>query len=122
MQAKRNPVGDDVVNGLIFIMGIILVFSPWYFRFSDQQALAWTSWCGGGFVVVVAALAVSQAWDWEAFATLAAGLWLVVSPWALGYADLSPATGTHVALGSVIAILSGVELWRLHRPGMPRAI
>ena len=115
MQAKPNPVGDDLVNGSIFILGTILVFSPWYFRFSDQQVLAWTSWLGGGFVVVVASLGVSQAWPWEEFVTLAAGLWLAISPWALGYADLTPATWTHGSIGSIIVVLSTVELWRLHR-------
>jgi uncharacterized membrane protein len=47
---------------------------------------------------------------WQDGATLAAGIWLLISPWAVGYAGDSAAMGNAVIFGIAIIIYSGVEL------------
>lgn len=64
-----------------------------------------------GLMLVAAALgAMLVPLAWEEWTELALGLWLVVSPWVLGFAELVPAMSTAVATGAVITALA---LWTL---------
>lgn len=53
--------------------------------------------------------------QWEDWAGIAVGVWLLVSPWVLGYSDHYAATMNAVLLGVVLAV---VELLNLdqHQP------
>lgn len=47
---------------------------------------------------------------WQDWANLALGLWLFVSPWVLGYADLRSAAWNSWTMGVVIAAVSTAAL------------
>ena len=47
---------------------------------------------------------------WEEWLNLAAGLWLVVSPWLLGFQN-SDAMTLHVVIGGIVAALASFEVW-----------
>jgi hypothetical protein len=64
--------------------------------------------------------------DWEARTSLWLGFWLAAAPWLLGFADRT-ATFLHLSAGTIISLLSAVELWsaqrtppRRFRPGAAR--
>jgi hypothetical protein len=57
--------------------------------------------------------------EWEEWIGLAIGLWAMVSPWLLGFADLRPAMWTHIIIGLLVAALAAIELWKTH--GTPPA-
>ena len=43
---------------------------------------------------------------------LVCGLWLIVSPFVLGYADSGTLAYWHVALGIAVVLLAALELWQ----------
>lgn len=48
---------------------------------------------------------------WLSYIVTAIGIWLMVSPWVLGYADNAPVTMNSVIMGLVVAILSFIVGW-----------
>jgi len=90
-----------------------LFASPWIFEFGPTPA--WNLWVWG-YVMMTAAMAdlVAEA-DWEPRTNFCLGVWVVAAPWMLGFLDESTAMFVHVAGGSLISILSGLELWNAER-------
>lgn len=90
-------------------LGVILLASPWLFSFAREPARA-DDWVTGFLVIVVAGAAVLAYAKWEEWAGLILGLWLLASPWLLGFAH-TKAMHVNIVLGLAIAFMSGLELW-----------
>jgi hypothetical protein len=65
--------------------------------------------------------------DWEPKTSLWLGIWLAAAPWVLGFSNDPIATFLHLVAGSIVSLLSMVELWsvdhtppRRFRPGAAR--
>jgi hypothetical protein len=100
----------DVAN---LILGAILFVSPWIFAFASgaQSQNAWVS----GIVIVVLAIAALAAFAvWEEWLNLIVGLWVLVSPWVLGFQGTTAMT-VHVVIGILVAVLAAIELWILYQ-------
>lgn len=91
-------------------LGFALVLAPWLARFSDSQDATLCTVIIGLAVLYFAQLAIARTEAWEEWITLALGLWLIVAPWTLGFADRPGAKWTHLALGGMIAALAVIEL------------
>ena len=50
---------------------------------------------------------------WEEWLNLIVGLWLLASPWLLGFQD-SDAMAVDVVIGTVVAALAAFEAWTAH--------
>ncbi|MFC4307778.1 SPW repeat protein [Steroidobacter flavus] len=48
---------------------------------------------------------------WQDWGNLILGLWLVISPWALGFADHQVAAPTAWIIGAVIAVFAGIAVY-----------
>jgi SPW repeat len=64
----------------------------------------------GLVIVALAALEITVPPRWEEPFEMLAGLWLIVSPFSLGYGD--PLRITHIVIGALVVILGAVELWQ----------
>jgi hypothetical protein len=51
--------------------------------------------------------------NWEEWANLALGIWLVVSPWVLGFTHTS-AMHFSVGVGAAVAFMAILEIWLLY--------
>jgi hypothetical protein len=93
---------QDWVN---LLLGIWLFVSPWIFGFS-ADAHSWNFWIIGVafFVFGVAALNTRQLW--EEWVNLVLGVWMIISPWVLGYSATAAARDDAVIVGIVVAALS----------------
>lgn len=91
-------------------MGGWLFISPWVLGFTGQPGPAWNCWALGVLVAAVSVSALIQFVRWEEWLNAAIGLWLLASPWLLGFADSDAASAlwNHVASGVVIGVLA---LW-----------
>jgi hypothetical protein len=112
MRAIDNQLEDQFLNGWSLLLGVGLILAPWYFGFGPEPFAAWNARASGGTVVILAALALMQTYDWEEYAMAAAGLWACVAPWALGF-EGAAATWAHVGFGVALIVSAGSELWRL---------
>ena len=102
----------DLAN---LVLGAVLFFSPWIFGFATgyESQNAWIS----GIVIAVLSIAALAAFaEWEEWLNLVAGLWVIVSPWVLGFAGTTAMT-VHVVIGVIVAALAAAELWmRYQKP------
>ena len=113
MNAFKNRVELTAMNIVNAVVGAGLFLSPWLFGFAGQQAASWNAWIGGLLVAIIAVAAVTQVETWEEWVNLAIGLWLVISPWVLGFTGLTNAFWGTLMAGLVVAVLAAVELWML---------
>ena len=107
MQNWMNAKLCDVAN---LILGAFLFVSPWIFGFgagmTSQNAVV------AGIVVAVLAIAALAAFAvWEEWLNLIVGLWILVSPWVLGFQTSTTAMTVHVVIGILVAALAAIELW-----------
>jgi hypothetical protein len=100
----------DIAN---LILGAILFASPWAFGFASgvQSQNAYVS----GIIIAVLAIAALAAFaTWEEWLNLIVGLWVIVSPWVLGFASGTAMT-VHLTIGILVALLAALELWLMYQ-------
>ena len=113
MNAFKNRVELTAMNIVNAIVGAGLFLSPWLFGFDGEQAASWNAWIGGLLVAIIAVAAVTDLETWEEWVNMAIGLWLMISPWVLGFTGLTNAFWGTLMAGLVVAVLAAVELWML---------
>ena len=104
---KQLKHWQDPVNAVI---GIWLVLSPWALGYSGEIVPSANAVVVGVTLVAAALGAMLVPKAWEEWTEAALGLWLIVSPWALGFSGLADARTVAIATGIVIAVLA---LWTL---------
>jgi SPW repeat len=52
----------------------------------------------------------------DGVSTTIVGLWVLVSPWVLSFADTT-AMWVHIVIGIVVAVVAAIELWMMHHGG-----
>lgn len=105
---EKKLLSLEVVQ-LITAVGLFI--SPWAFGYSGLEPAAWSAWLTAGVVVVLASLTSVDEPDWAGWGTLAAGLWAILSPTVLGYAENLGGFWSHVTAGAVVTVSAIVVLW-----------
>jgi len=98
---------QDPLNALI---GVGVVLSPWILGFQDEKVLMANAVVAGVALIALALGAIFVPRAWEEWTEGALGLWLVVSPWALGFSTHRVAMLSAVIAGIVVVALA---LWTL---------
>lgn len=91
------------------LFGVFLLASPWLFAYSSEQARI-DIWVGGAAVTVLSIAAIVIFAVWEEWLNLLLGLWLVLSPWVLGFSH-TRAMHVSVGLGALVTFVAALELW-----------
>lgn len=104
---KQVKHWQDPVNGLL---GAWLILSPWLAGFADQPAAMANFVIVGALLIAVALGAMFVPKAWEEWVEVALGLWLVASPWLLGFAGVALAMQNAVLVGLAVTLLA---LWVL---------
>ncbi len=90
------------------ILGIWLFISPWLLNYSNVSAAATNAYVLG-IAIVILSLIELYTWErWEEWVNLVFGIWLIISPWVLGFNVVGRATQNMVVLGILMIIL---PLW-----------
>ncbi|CAL9315394.1 hypothetical protein AB0N23_33375 [Streptomyces sp. NPDC052644] len=115
-RALREGQRDQLVSLLLVLTAVALFVAPWVNGDPMTGKDAHRNELGVGMVVLFVAMARFK-WHlgrWADLTVLAAGAWLVASPWLLGLRDTvvfaDGAHVFHVAAGSVLIVLSVVSL------------
>jgi len=103
---NRNPA--DIVN---LLAGIALALSPWVLGFTTVTAAAWNAWLVGAAIALVALWALASFHRLEEVGNGLLGIWAVMAPWVLGFSELRSATGAHVVIGLVVALVAAATYW-----------
>jgi len=90
------------------LLGAWLFVSPWTLGFTAEPAAAWNAYVTGGVIAVLAIAALYAFQDWEEWLNVLVALWLVASPWVLGFSTLTLAMSNAVAVGLLVLVFA---LW-----------
>jgi hypothetical protein len=106
---RRRESILDVYN---LVLGLFLFLSPWLFAYVRRTAST-DIWVSGALVVLVSIAAIIAFSQWDEWINLALGIWLIVSPWVLGFTH-TKAMHVSIAVGIAVAYLAILELWLLN--------
>ena len=100
---------ESVLDIYKLLLALVLFTAPWFLSLTKTTTEMdfWISSAAIGLISVGALAAFTQ---WEEWANLLLGAWLIVSPWLLGFAH-SSAMHFSIAVGVVVAFLAALELW-----------
>ncbi len=106
MSEWSNEKLCDVAN---LILGAILFFAPWIFAF-DAGVQSQNAFVCGVIIAVLSLAALTAFAVWEEWLNLIVGVWVIVSPWVLGFPRTTAMT-VDVVIGILVAVLAAIELW-----------
>jgi SPW repeat len=115
MEVAMEWKSERVCDVLNLILGALLFFSPWIFSFASG-AQSQNAMISGIIIAVLSIAALAAFAEWEEWLNLVVGLWVLVSPWVLGFADTT-AMWVHIVIGIVVAVVAAIELWMMHHGG-----
>ena len=95
---------------LNLLLGIWMIASPWVLRYSTEQNPTWNAVILGALIALAALFALYRVMAWEEWGNVVLGIWLVISPWLLGFNGIMAAMWNAVIVGAIVAILA---LWAL---------
>lgn len=104
-------------DAIAFFVGICLVAAVFVLKVTPPAgvSLAVASWnfiAVGVAVLAVAGSALYAYRQWEEWVLLLLGLWTAISPWVLGYSEVTTYVTVALVSGLVVALLAGATvLW-----------
>lgn len=102
----------SVLDGYAAAFGLFLFVSPWLFAFVSEKVRI-EVWAAGAAVTAVAIMAIVAFSEWEEWLNLLLGVWLVISPWVIGFLH-TKAMHVSILIGAMVAFLAALELWLTH--------
>ena len=103
---------ESVLDLYNLLLAALLFASPWLFRLTNAPGKI-DLWATAVVIAIISLAAIVAYKDWEEWANLLLGLWLVVSPWLLGFAH-TRAMHFSIGVGIVVAFLAALDLWLHH--------
>ena len=100
---------ETVLDLYNLLLAALLFVSPWLFRLTNGSGKM-DLWATGAVIALISLAAMIAYRDWEEWANFLLGLWLIASPWLLGFAHTS-AMHFSIGIGIVIAFLAVLDLW-----------
>jgi hypothetical protein len=113
--------GESVLDLYNLLLAVVLFASPWFFAHASRTA-GLDLWLSSAAIIILSIAAMIAYSTWEEWINLTLGVWLIVSPWLLGFAHTS-AMHFAIGIGSAIVFFAGLELWlryeAAHQDEMP---
>jgi predicted MFS family arabinose efflux permease len=78
---------DMIADVASLVIGLGLCCSPWAVGFSAESPMNWNAWLSGIMIAALAVAALAVFAEWPEWLTLAAGVWVAVSPWVLHFSS-----------------------------------
>jgi hypothetical protein len=103
---------ESVLDLYNLVFGLVLLLSPWLFAYASEDARV-DLWTSGAVIAATSIIAVVAFANWEEWLNLLLGVWLMVSPWALGFVH-TRAMHMSIGLGAMVAFIAALELWLMN--------
>lgn len=100
---------ESVLDLYNLLLAALLFVSPWLFRLTNRSGKM-DLWATSAVIAVISLAAMIAYKDWEEWANLLLGVWLIASPWLLGFAH-TRAMHFSIGIGVVVAFLAALDLW-----------
>ena len=109
MRKWRHESVLDLYN---LLLAIFLLVSPWFLARASGTAVVDLR-ASGAAIALLSLAAIFAYASWQEWTNLLLGIWLIVSPWLLGFAH-TRAMHYSIGIGVTVAFLSALELWLLY--------
>ena len=109
MKRWRREPALDLYN---LVLAAVLLASPWLFTLTNRAGTIDLRASGAAVAVISIAAIVAYA-SWEEWANVLVGLWLIGSPWILGFAH-TRAMHFSIGLGAIVTFMALLELWLVY--------
>ena len=109
MKHWRRESALDLYN---LLLALALLAAPWLFALTNSAGKL-DLWASGAAIAAISLAALFAFARWEEWANLLLGLWLIASPWLLGFAH-TRAMHFSIGIGCVVAFMSLLELWLVY--------
>jgi hypothetical protein len=97
---------QDWIN---LLLGAWLLASPWAMNFAGSaHGAAWNAYVVGAAIVLFAGAAMYMRDTWEEGVNILLGIWMIVSPWMIGFNTSNRVTANAVVCGLFVA---GLAAW-----------
>lgn len=98
------------------LVGTYVFLSPWIIQYffpasSATTVVGWSHHVVGLAIVAMGMAALASYQFWEEWVDIVLGVWLIVSPWVLGFTNMAALAWNSVAMGIVVLILSAGALF-----------
>lgn len=103
IQQKLTGAWQDGVN---LVLGAWLVLSPLILGYAGEAVPAWNAYLVGAAIIIMAAGAIWAFQQWEEWINALLGLWLVISPWLLGYGQMQAPVWNQIIVGIIAGVLA----------------
>lgn len=109
---------QQIIGMLMIVSAVVLFVAPWIVGYPDTAKDAHRNELGVGMIVLFIAMARFARYPgkWPDLVVLAAGVWLIVSPWVLSVQNTEVFDGAQVidvVVGTVLVMLAGLSLLML---------
>ncbi|HVV40799.1 MAG TPA: SPW repeat protein [Nitrobacter sp.] len=101
----RSEAVLDIYN---LVLALVLFAAPWFLSLT-KTATEMDLWISGAAIAVISLGAIAAFTRWDEWANLFLGLWLIASPWLLGFTH-TRAMHVSIGIGIVVAFMAGLEL------------
>lgn len=102
---ERETV-PDIYN---LFLATVLFISPWLFKLTNSQGKI-DLWITSAIIVMLSLAAIIAYRDWEEWINVVMGVWLIASPWLLGFPH-TRAMHLSIGFGVVIVLLALLDLF-----------
>jgi len=102
-EPSRAPASG--ISGINAVAGVWLIISPWVLGFAGRSTAFWDTLILGIVVLLFALGAMGSRMAMPSWWNVVFGIWLIISPWVLGFGSLPTATANAVILGIIVLIV-----------------
>jgi hypothetical protein len=103
---------EAILDAYQILLSVLLFVSPWLFAYAHGSA-ATEDWSMAILVSACSFAALVIFREWEEWINFVLGVWILASPWVLGFQDTA-AMKVNLVVGGLIAYLAILELWLIH--------
>jgi hypothetical protein len=103
---------ESVLDIYNLALAALLFIAPWLFTLTNGAG-KFDMWASGIAIAVISLAAMAAYSNWEEWANLLLGLWLIASPWLLGFAHTRAMHFT-IGVGVIVTFMAALELWLVY--------
>jgi hypothetical protein len=119
MMDTRNKLASQWKDVINLVLGLWLIISPWALSFSADRRPMWNALIIGVIIALAAIAALISFRKWEEWIEAVLGLWLIISPYFLGFTSQMNATVNQVIVGIIVAALA---IWTVAASETPHGV
>lgn len=112
-------MGNRRQDWVQLLLGAWLFVSLWLLGYTEIRSASANAHLIGAALVVFAIIALYAPKVWEEWISFVLGLWLIISPWFMGFSQAASATQNAVLVGIASIALA---LWVMVEHGYPRRL